>query len=142
MNVSEFKKCSSAAAMEGSPDAAPVVIIGAGPAGLTAAYELTKNGKRCLVLEAGELVGGLSRTEQYKGYLFDIGGHRFFTKVKLIEEVWRDILGDDFLVRPRLSRIHYRGRFFRYPLEPMDALRKLGIVEARRCVWSYLRSTP
>ena len=121
-------------------DSAPVLIVGAGPAGLTAGYELQRNGRRCVILEAGEKVGGLARTEEFKGYLFDIGGHRFFTKVKLIEDFWRDLLGNDFLSRPRLSRIFYRGQFYQYPLEPRNALRNLGLVEAARCLFSYLKS--
>ncbi|MBV8819256.1 MAG: NAD(P)/FAD-dependent oxidoreductase, partial [Acidobacteriaceae bacterium] len=113
------------------------VIIGAGPAGLTAAYELSKHDVESVILEADSVVGGISRTAQYKGYLFDIGGHRFFTKVSLVDKMWREVLGDDMISRPRLSRIHYRSQFFQYPLEPMDALLKLGIVETIRCVYSY-----
>lgn len=114
-----------------------VVILGGGPAGLTAAYELVRAGVPCTVLEANSQVGGLARTINYKGYLFDVGGHRFFTRVRLIEELWREVLGPDLLVRERLSRIYYRGRFFRYPLEPIDTLRQLGLVEALRCSLSY-----
>jgi protoporphyrinogen oxidase len=116
------------------------VIIGAGPAGLTAAYELSKLGLGSTVLEADLEVGGLSRTVAYDGYRFDIGGHRFFSKVPLINALWEEILGEDFLVRPRLSRILYRGHFFDYPLKPMNALRGLGPVEAARCVLSYLHA--
>ena len=118
----------------------PVLIIGAGPAGLSAAYELTRHGVRSLVLESTGAVGGIARTVNYKGYLFDIGGHRFFTRVELIEKIWKEVLGEDFLERPRLSRIYYRGRFFHYPIQPMNALRGLGIAESVRCAASYLRS--
>jgi protoporphyrinogen oxidase len=83
------------------------VIIGAGPAGLTAAYELRKRGGSALLLEGSHLVGGLSRTENYRDYRFDIGGHRFFSKVPLINDLWQEILGEEFLLRPRLSRIYY-----------------------------------
>jgi protoporphyrinogen oxidase len=115
-----------------------IVIIGAGPAGLTAAYELTRRGRTAVVLESDSIVGGISRTEQRDGWRFDIGGHRFFTKVKAVEDVWREILSeDDFLTRPRLSRIFYRGKLFDYPLKPMNALKGLGIVEALLCVLSY-----
>jgi len=114
-----------------------VVIIGAGPAGLTAAYVLSKLGQCSTVLEADSIVGGLARTAEYKGYLFDIGGHRFFTKVSLVDQLWREILGDDFITRPRMSRIFYNSKFFQYPLEPMNALFGLGIVETVRCVVSY-----
>ena len=105
----------------------PVVVIGAGPAGLTAAYELTRRGAAVLILEQDDQVGGLARTVRYKGFRFDIGGHRFFTKVEPVERLWRSVLGKDFLRRPRLSRIYYRGRFFDYPLKPLNALRNLGV---------------
>jgi protoporphyrinogen oxidase len=116
----------------------PVVIVGAGPAGLTAAYELAGRGVRSIVLERDGLVGGLARTEEYKGYLFDVGGHRFFTKVSLVQKIWTDILGSDFLSRPRLSRIYYKKKFFHYPLEPVNALLGLGLFESIRCCFSYL----
>ena len=119
--------------------AAPV-IIGGGPAGLTAAYELDKLGSGSTVLEADQQVGGLSRTVHYEGYRFDIGGHRFFSKVPLINELWHEILGDEFLLRPRVSRIFYDGKFFDYPLKPLNALRNLGPVEAVRVALSYARS--
>ncbi len=117
-----------------------VVILGAGPAGLTAAYELAKAGVTSTVLEADETVGGLARTVVYKGYRFDIGGHRFFTKVSAVEDLWHEILGDDLLSRPRLSRIYYGGKFFSYPLRPFNALEGLGLVETLRCLASYGRA--
>ncbi len=121
----------------GSPD--DVVIIGAGPAGLTAAYQLTKLGKRSTVLEADDMVGGISRTVERDGWRFDIGGHRFFTKVGAVEEFWHEVLPDeDFMLRPRKSRIYYQGKFYDYPLRAMNALTNLGVIEATRCVLSYL----
>ncbi len=115
------------------------VIIGAGPAGLTAAYELSKHGVASTVLEATDAVGGISQTATREGWRFDIGGHRFFTKVKPVQELWHEILDDDeFLIRPRMSRIYYDGQFYDYPLKPFDALRKLGPIEAFRCGLSYL----
>ncbi|MFM8973387.1 MAG: NAD(P)/FAD-dependent oxidoreductase [Actinomycetota bacterium] len=127
-----------------SPDASPaspgrVVIIGAGPAGLTAAHQLVKGGVAPLILEADDTVGGISRTAERDGWRVDIGGHRVFTKVQAVEDVWFEILGpEDFLRRPRLSRIYYRGKFYDYPIVPMNALRNLGFIEAVRCVLSYL----
>jgi protoporphyrinogen oxidase len=119
--------------------AGSIVIIGAGPAGLTAAQELAKSGVTSTVLEADDVVGGISRTVQRDGWRFDIGGHRFFTKVKRVDDFWHEILDDDeFLLRPRSSRIYYQGMFFDYPLRPMNAVRQLGPVEAVRCGLSFL----
>jgi protoporphyrinogen oxidase len=117
-----------------------VVILGAGPAGLTAAYELSNLGVGCVVLEQEAVVGGLARTVEYKGFRFDIGGHRFYTKVSLVQKIWQEVLGDDLLTRNRLSRIYYKSRFFQYPLEPFDAFRGLGVIEAFRCGLSFVRS--
>ncbi len=115
-----------------------VVIIGAGPAGLTAAFQLQKHGVTATVLEASTEVGGISRTVQRDGWRFDIGGHRFFTKVQPVEDLWHEILPDeDFLMRPRKSRIFYDGKYYDYPLKASNALRNLGPVEAVRCVGSY-----
>ena len=120
-------------------DPRDVVVIGAGPAGLTAAHELARHEVTCTVLEADDVVGGISRTVVRDGWRFDIGGHRFFTKVDRVAALWHELLGDDdLLVRPRKSRILYRGRFYDYPLKPLNALRNLGLVEAVRCVLSYL----
>lgn len=115
------------------------IIVGAGPAGLTAAYELSKAGQPVLVLESDpEYVGGISRTVNYHGYRFDIGGHRFFSKSHEVEDLWTEILGSDMLQRPRSSKIYYRGQFYSYPLKPFDALSKLGIIESALCVLSFL----
>jgi len=118
-----------------------VVIIGAGPAGLTAAYLLSKNDVDVVVLEADPAyVGGISRTVTYKGFHFDIGGHRFFSKSKAVEDLWTEILPNDMLQRPRSSRIYYNGKFFTYPLKPFEALVKLGIFESFLCVVSWLKT--
>ncbi len=122
----------------GEGGSASVVILGAGPAGLTAGYELNRAGVSSVILEKDQVVGGISRTAEYKGYLFDIGGHRFFTKVSLVEKMWLEVLGGDFISRPRLSRIFYKRKFFSYPLEPRNALFGLGILEAAHCGLSYL----
>jgi protoporphyrinogen oxidase len=117
-----------------------VVIIGAGPAGLTTAYELGKGGITSTVLEAADQVGGISKTISYRGYRFDIGGHRFFSKVPLINQLWQEILGEEFLLRPRLSRIFYNQHFFNYPLRPMNALAGLGPAESLLVGLSYVRA--
>ncbi len=121
-------------------DMSEIMVIGAGPAGLTAAYELSKHGRKATLLEADHQVGGLSRTVNYRGYRFDIGGHRFFSKLPVINDLWHEILSDDFLLRPRLSRIHYQGHYFDYPLKPFNAIRGLGPIEAARIVWSYAKA--
>ena len=114
------------------------LIIGAGPAGLTAAYTLAKAGAEVLVLEQDpEYVGGISRTAHYKGFLFDIGGHRFFSKSKEVVDLWNEILPDDFIERPRLSRIYYGGKFYAYPLRAFEALGNLGLIESALCMASF-----
>ena len=118
-----------------------VAIIGAGPAGLTAGYFLCKAGWKVTIFEGDpEYVGGISRTVQYKGFRFDIGGHRFFSKSQEVEDFWTKILGDKLIERPRMSRIYYRGRFYSYPLKAMEALGNLGIWESTLCVLSYLKA--
>ena len=116
------------------------VVIGAGPAGLTAAYLLSKAGDQVTVLEADGIVGGISRTARYRGFRFDIGGHRFFTKYPPIAALWDELLGAELITVPRLSRIHYSGRYFDYPLKANNALRGLGVLNAVRIVLSYLRA--
>jgi UDP-galactopyranose mutase len=115
-----------------------VVVIGAGPAGLTAAYQLVKRHVPVTVLEGDGIVGGISRTAEREGWRFDIGGHRFFTKVPEVEKLWHEILPDeDFMMRPRMSRIFYRGKLYDYPLKASNALKNLGLVQAVLCVLSY-----
>ncbi len=117
---------------------ADAIVIGAGPAGLTAAYCLAKEGRSVIVIERDPLyVGGISRTVDYKGFLFDIGGHRFFSKSKEVVALWQEILPDDFIERPRLSRIYYNGKFFSYPLKAFEALLKLGVFTSAACLLSY-----
>src|SRR5436305_6715458 len=118
-----------------------VVIIGAGPAGLTAGYLLSKEEVDLVVLDADPIyVGGISRTVTYNGFHFDIGGHRFFSKSKSVEDLWTEILPNDMLVRPRSSRIFYDGKFFSYPLKPFEALLKLGIFRSALCVLSWMKA--
>jgi protoporphyrinogen oxidase len=116
-----------------------IVIAGAGPAGLTAAYLLSQRGYRVTTLEADDIVGGISRTEQHRGFRFDIGGHRFFTKVQPVIDLWDEILGDEFITVPRLSRILYRGKMFAYPLKPLNALVRFGPWTALLICLSYLK---
>ena len=117
----------------------PVVIIGAGPAGLTTAYELVEQGIRPVVVEKGDKVGGIARTEVFKGYRFDIGGHRFYTKVPEVQQLWERMLGKDFRRVPRLSRIYYRKRFYKYPLDLFNTISNLGLEESFRILLSYLK---
>ncbi|HLJ80662.1 MAG TPA: NAD(P)/FAD-dependent oxidoreductase [Ktedonobacterales bacterium] len=116
-----------------------VVIMGAGPAGLTAAYELRRGDVPVLVVEKdARFVGGIARTVEHRGYRFDIGGHRFFSKSQEIEELWTEILGDEIRTCGRLSRVYYRGKFFDYPLKAGNALLNMGPIETVRCIMSYV----
>ena len=123
-----------------TPGPAPVIVIGAGPAGLGAGWELARCGQHPRILEAGPRVGGIARTEPFRGFYFDIGGHRFLTRVVEIQALWESMLGNDFLSVRRLSRIYYRGRFFSYPLRFGNALFTLGPLESARIVASYLKA--
>src|SRR5215212_10897154 len=115
-----------------------VFVIGAGPAGLTAAYCLTKEMSSVVVIEKDPTyVGGISRTVRYKDFLFDIGGHRFFSKAKEVVDLWKEILADDFIERPRLSRIFYGGKYYSYPLNAFEALANLGIIKSAACMLSF-----
>jgi protoporphyrinogen oxidase len=128
----------------GNPDqkiSVDVAIVGAGPAGLTAGYLLTKQGLRVAIIERDrDYVGGISRTVEHDGYRFDIGGHRFFSKSQQVVDLWNEILPDDFIQRPRMSRIYYEGKFYSYPLRAFEALGNLGVFRSAACMASYLRS--
>ncbi len=118
-----------------------VAIIGAGPAGLTAAYLLTKAGKSVAIIEKdATYVGGISRTVEHEGYRFDIGGHRFFSKSQQVVDLWNEILPDDFIQRPRMSRIYYEGKFYSYPLRAFEALRNLGLWRSATCMASFAKA--
>jgi protoporphyrinogen oxidase len=117
-----------------------IVVIGAGPAGLTLAYLAAKRGYRVTVLEGTGEIGGISKTAQYKGYRFDIGGHRFFTKISPVQALWEELLGDQFIDVPRMSRIHYGGKYFHYPLKAANALAGLGLVNAVRIMFSWAQA--
>ncbi len=114
-----------------------VLVIGAGPAGLTAALELARRGVKPTVVEQSDKVGGIARTESYKEFRFDMGGHRFFTTSEPVRQFWKDLLGKDLLTRPRLSRIYYKQQFYFYPLRPLNVVRNLGLVETIHIVVSY-----
>ena len=115
-------------------------VLGAGPAGLTAAYVLGQRQERGVVLEADLQVGGISKTVEVGGYRFDLGGHRFFTKLAPVQKMWEDVLGDELLTRPRLSRIYFDGKYFDYPLTAKDVVGRLGLWESTRCALSYARA--
>ena len=120
----------------------PYVVIGGGPAGLSAGYLLAKEGKKVIVFEAEDQVGGIAKTVvDPEGFRFDLGGHRFFTKSKEVNDLWLEIMGDEFLMRPRMSRIFWRGKYLDYPLSGMDVVRKLGPWELTLCGLSYLRAS-
>jgi protoporphyrinogen oxidase len=116
----------------------PVVVLGGGPAGLTAAYLLARQGKAVIVVESSDQLGGIARTTVRDGYRFDLGGHRFFTKVKEVDDLWHEIMKEEFLKRPRQSRIYWNDKFLEYPLQGVDVIKKLGPVELMRCGLSYL----
>jgi protoporphyrinogen oxidase len=118
----------------------PTLVLGAGPAGLTAGYLLGKAGRKAIVLEAEDQVGGIAKTVERDGYRFDLGGHRFFTKSIEVDTLWHEVLGDEFLLRPRMSRIYWNNRYLDYPLRGPDVIRKLGPFELARCMASYLRA--
>jgi protoporphyrinogen oxidase/predicted dehydrogenase len=121
-----------------SRDSIGTAILGGGPAGLTAAYVVGRRRRPGAVFEADGTVGGIAKTVEFEGYRFDLGGHRFFTKLKPVQDLWQEMLGDDLLTRPRLSRIYYDGKFFSYPIAAKDVVGRLGVVEAARCALSYV----
>jgi protoporphyrinogen oxidase len=116
----------------------PVAVLGGGPAGLTAGYLLARQGRPVIVFEAEDQVGGLAKTEVRDGYRFDLGGHRFFTKSKEVEDLWHEVMREEFLERPRMSRIYWNRKFLDYPLQGTDVIKKLGPVELTRSLFSYL----
>ena len=122
----------------GSDESIGTAILGGGPAGLTAAYVLGRRGRPATVFESNGSVGGIAKTIEFNGYRFDLGGHRFFTKLGPVRRLWEEMLNGEFLTRPRLSRIYYNGKFFSYPIAARDVVGRLGIVEATRCALSYL----
>jgi len=128
---------SMSSSITGAP---PTAVLGAGPAGLTAAHVLAIRGAPAVVFEADGTVGGIAKTVEFKGYRFDLGGHRFFTKLPQVARMWEEALGDEYLTRPRLSRIYFDGKYFTYPLRAKDVPSRLGLVESGLCALSYLAS--
>jgi protoporphyrinogen oxidase len=125
-------------AQSGGNDSIGTAILGGGPAGLTAAYVLGRRGARGAVFDADGTVGGIAKTVEFNGFRFDLGGHRFFTKIAPIRRLWQEMLGTEFLTRPRLSRIYYNGKFFSYPIKASDVVGRLGLTESALCAMSYL----
>jgi protoporphyrinogen oxidase len=123
--------------MDGS-DSVGYAVLGGGPAGLTGAYTFGLRGRPAVVFEADGTVGGIAKTVEFKGYRFDLGGHRFFTKLKQVERLWESVVGEEFLTRPRLSRIYFDGKYFSYPLTSKDVVGRLGLFESMLCAFSYL----
>src|SRR3954467_6271243 len=136
MSIADFEISRRAGQDDGSKK--PIAVLGGGPAGLTAGYLLAKQGRPVIVFEAEDQVGGIAKTEVRDGYRFDLGGHRFFTKVKEVDDLWHEVMKEEFLRRPRMSRIYWRGKFLDYPLNGQDVIKKLGPVELTRCLLSYL----
>ena len=118
----------------------PIIVIGAGPAGLTAAYEAVKKNLHPILVEKSDQVGGIARTELYRGYRFDIGGHRFFTHFEEVQRIWKEVLEKDFIKVSRISRIYYKKRFYKYPLSFYNALSNLGVLEGFLILMSYLKA--
>jgi protoporphyrinogen oxidase len=136
-DTSEFDTVERA---DGGSRRLPVAVLGGGPAGLTAAYLLAKRGHPVVIFEAENQVGGIAKTEVRDGYRFDLGGHRFFTKSKEVNDLWHEVMKEEFLLRPRMSRIYWNKKFLHYPLDGMDVIKKLGPVELTRSLFSYLRA--
>jgi len=137
-NLLDALAVDGAATRRADGDSVGTAVLGAGPAGLTGAYVLAKRGHEGTVFEADGTVGGIAKTVEFNGYRFDLGGHRFFTKMKPVERLWEEVLGDEFLTRPRLSRIYYDGKYFSYPLTAKDVVGRLGLYESAMCAFSYL----
>lgn len=136
--VDAVKPNSAGQSAESDDESIGTAILGGGPAGLTAAYILGRRGRAGIVFEADGTVGGIAKTIEFNGYRFDLGGHRFFTKVQPVQRLWEEVLGEEFLKRPRLSRIYYNGKYFDYPIKAKDVVKRLGLWEAILCTLSYL----
>ena len=121
-------------------DPGHVVILGAGTAGLAAGHELSVNGARATLLERNAYVGGLCRTVQYKGYRFDLGGHRWFTKNEDLNTWFRRLMGDEVVMVERISRIYYGGKYFLYPIVFSDLLRNAGLFTILHAGLAFMRA--
>lgn len=118
----------------------PIYVLGAGPAGLAAAYTLTKQKHKVCVLERENAVGGLAKSINYKGFILDYGPHRFFTKLAPVLALWNEVLGSDQVTVNRLTRIYYQKKYFSYPLKPWEVLKTIGIWQSLQIVISYAQA--
>ena len=117
-----------------------ILIIGAGPAGLTCGYQISKSKKyNCKIVEITNEVGGMARSINIFDRIVDIGPHRFFSNDTRINKLWLEVIGDEYKMVNRLTRIYYKKKFFNYPLKPFNALFNLGVITSVLCFFSYLK---
>lgn len=115
-----------------------IAVIGAGPAGLTAAYELQRAGRKVKIFEASPAVGGMARSFELWNQIVDVGPHRFFSNDPRVNKFWLDAVDHEYVMVNRLTRIYYKKKFFSYPIQAVNALTNLGLYPAFTCILSYI----